>query len=175
MPCPSRSPGGFESTVAGIRNLLGAEISTGLIFVLCAANTASLPDYVRFVAGTFGPLPVFCSYVTPYFDPTLPADIVPAYSESVPHVLEAFRLAEALGVPISFMEEQHGIPECILPNRGKYFRNLFAPMSPRRPAGFVKKDICSGCAEDANCPGVRKYYALLRGMDEIKPIKTRNG
>ncbi|MFA6451186.1 MAG: radical SAM protein [bacterium] len=167
----TNSPGGFEKTVEGVHNLIAAGIHTGLIFVLCSANAAALPDYVRFVSETFGSLPVFCSYATPYFDTSLPVDIVPAYREAVPYIRDAFHIAREFDVPISFMEEQHGIPECILPDRDKYFRNLFAPISKGAASGFIKSEECAECDENAACPGVRKYYALLRGMGEVVPIK----
>jgi len=171
----TRCNGGFIKTIKGIKNLIDAGINTGLIFVLCSKNAACLDAYVRFTAENFGATPVFCSYVTPYYDPTLPADMVPGYSTCTPYIKQAFKSAAALGVPISFMEEQHGIPECILPGRSEFFRNLFAPISKSRDAGFIKADGCCECRENDSCPGIRKYYALLHGLDELKPITARHG
>lgn len=166
----THAPRSFGKTVRGTHNLIDAGVATGLIFVLCSMNVGILPEYVRFAAAEFGQTPIFCSYATPYFEPTLPSDIVPRYEDSVSRIVEAFAAAAELGVPISLMEEQHGIPECVLPGRAGYFRNLFAPMSKESGAGFVKGAVCAACRESAACPGFRKYYALLHGMDEMKPI-----
>jgi sulfatase maturation enzyme AslB (radical SAM superfamily) len=166
----TRSPGGFGRTVEGVKNLLKTEIQTGLIFVLCSENAGSLAEYVRFVSENFGRTPVFCSYATPYYEPIIAANIVPKYSESVPAMREAFRLASELGVAISFMEEQHSIPECVLPGRSGYFRNLFAPILKNSLAGFIKRENCFSCRENENCAGVKNYYARLHGLDEFTPI-----
>ncbi|MEW6201449.1 MAG: hypothetical protein AB1546_05710, partial [bacterium] len=74
------------------------------------------------------------------------------------------------GVLISCMEEQHSVPECIIPNKKRYIRNLFAPLQKQASEGFIKPDKCKKCKYFEDCPGMKKFYARIYGIDEINPV-----
>lgn len=166
----TRTPGTFDLTVRGTRNCLEAGIRTGLIFVICSENMHVLPDYIDFAARTFGDVPVFCSFVSPYYDPTLPAGIVPRYTDAMPWIQRAAETAAARGILFSCMEEQHIVPECILPEPRSLFRNLFAPIDRSLREDFARAAACERCSAAERCPGMKKFYARIHGTGELHSI-----
>ena len=112
----TQAPGTFVRTVAGLDNLAREGMRVEINFVICAVNYRELPDAVRFVAGRWPQAGFIVSFVAASTD-LVPHDraLVPRYSDVMPHLSEAVRVARELGVRVSGFESMCGIPLCLVP------------------------------------------------------------
>lgn len=170
----TRTEGSFRKTVAGIINLMTHSIRVVVHFVIMGQNYKLLPEFVRFVDSTFTygqlRLPITFSYVAPRDEKAMRDGIVPRFSEAVPYLHEAISLCSSLKIPFCAGEGLKGIPQCVIPYRDKYVRQLLPPSCNRYGTAFVKKRECGQCMYDSACFGVRRHYAEFYGLDEIIPV-----
>ena len=164
----TRKKGGFKNTVAGIENLLDAGMFTIINCVICSGNYAVLERHVEFIAKKFPGAVLNLSYVAPIAEHTARPEIVPRFSDAAPHIKAALDACDAMGVPVSGLEPHWGIPPCALAADERYFAAL--PSVQESLSGFVKSPDCRRCALNSCCPGVRKHYTELYGLEEIIPL-----
>jgi MoaA/NifB/PqqE/SkfB family radical SAM enzyme len=165
------APGTFERTLLGVDELLRHHVEVQLNFVLCSANLDHLTPTLRLVASRW-PGASFCiSFVAPS------SDLVPADEQTIPRfervraaLDDALREAERLQVPIAGLDSMCGLPLCQLPPR------VLDSIAPNEiPAGFdggefVKPEACGRCSLQHRCFGLRRRYAELHGVDELRPF-----
>lgn len=166
----TRRPGGFTKTIAGLSELLENSIFTVINYVVNALNFADTSDFVRFAGTRFQGAAINFSYAAPVMQATASRDIIPKFSDAVPHLEAALDACETLGIPYSGLEPHWGIPPCALNPRYriKYFPALTPLSEP--PTGFIKARQCSKCVINSSCPGVRIFYAEIYGTSELRSV-----
>ena len=169
----TEAPGTFVKTVAGLDNLARLDVVLGLNFVMCERNYRNLPDYIRFVHGRWPTAMLSISFVAPSSDVVpMDRDLVPRYSDVLPYLREALRLAAELGLWVSPLDSMCGIPLCLWPTA------LDEPLARADiPTGFdggefLKTEACRACAAQTKCYGLRRRYAQLHGTAELRPITS---
>ncbi len=167
----TEAPGTFVKTVAGLDVLATLDVALGLNFVMCERNYRDLPAYIRFVHRRWPRAMLSISFVAPSSDVVpMDRDLVPRYSDVLPHLHEALRLADELGLWVSPLDSMCGLPLCLWPKP--------VDESIDRddiPAGFdggefIKTETCRACAAQNKCYGLRRRYALLHGTDELRAL-----
>ena len=85
-------------------------------FVMCEKNYRDLPDYIRFVHGRWPQAMLSLSFVAASSDvvPVGPA-LIPRYSDVVPYLREALRIAQECGLWVSPLDSMCGLPLCLWP------------------------------------------------------------
>jgi len=164
----TRSPGGFEKTVKGISNLTACGVPVVINYVVCARSYRETPSFIGFVRERFAGTAVNLSFIAPVLDSSARKSVVPKISAAAPYIMRALDEAYRLGVTAAGLEPHLGIPPCALGADPRYFPFLFPFSEPL--SGFVKSDACADCRCGSACPGVRKNYAALHGLDELKPV-----
>lgn len=165
---------GWRKTVAGVENAHGAGIFTVLNFVINALNYRGAADFVRFAAERFPGAAVNFSWVAPVMPETARREIIPRFTDAAPHAAKALDACADLGVRATGLEPHWGAPPCALGGHAMRYFPPMLPLSERLP-GFVKSIVCRRCDLDAACPGVRKRYADMYGLDELKPFQRPRG
>ena len=169
-------PGAFQRTVRGIHNLMRRNIPAVLSCVIHGANVHCLADFARFAAAEFPGAPVNYSFIAPLFDACARPDIVPSFAAAAPRLLDALDACDALGAPVDGLEPHWGMPPCVIGADARYFSCMRPARMSDIPPDFVKRADCPQCALDAACFGVRKGYAALHGLEELRPlIRRREG
>jgi MoaA/NifB/PqqE/SkfB family radical SAM enzyme len=166
----TQAPGTFVRTVAGLDNLARAGLRVAINFVVCTTNYRELPDAVRLVADRWPQAGFIVSFVAASTD-LVPRDrsLIPRYSEVMPFIAEAVRVARARGVRVTGFDSMCGVPLCLVPSE------LEAEGLFEKPAGFddgefSKADACRGCAYETRCWGIRRGYAALYGTGELRTV-----
>jgi MoaA/NifB/PqqE/SkfB family radical SAM enzyme len=165
------APGTFERTLLGIDQLYEAGVAVQLNFVICSANLDQLVATLRLAAGRW-PRASFCiSFVAPSSD-LVPVDegMIPRHGRVRAVLEDALAEATRLGITIAGLDSMCGIPLCQLPAA------TVAGLAPNEiPEGFdggefLKPDPCTRCALERRCFGIRRRYAELHGIDELRPF-----
>lgn len=167
------APGTFEKTLAGLDRIAAApELALALNFVLCVRNLGELPAFVELVARRWPSATVNLSFVGPSTD-LVPNEawLVPRYADAMPVVAAALARASALGVLVTGFESQCGLPLCLVP--GDPSRFLGSPELPEDGGGgeFVRAEACGPCALRSRCWGIRRRYAEVHGLDEVRTVR----
>jgi MoaA/NifB/PqqE/SkfB family radical SAM enzyme len=166
----TEAPGTFARTVKGIDNLHAVGLRILLNFVICEKNYRALVDYMRLVGERWPRAIVNISFVAASTD-VVPRDrdLVPAYSEVLPHLAEALTQAERLGLTIDGFQSMCGIPLCLVPEgMERFFGSLREIPDGFDQGEFVKTDVCRSCALETRCYGIRRGYVELHGPGELK-------
>ena len=97
-------------------------------------------------------------------------DLVPRYSDVMPHLREALGLAEQLGLWVSPLDSMCGIPLCLWPTQ--LDESLSRADIPEGFDGgeFIKTTACRSCSAQHKCYGLRRRYAQLYGDEELRPL-----
>jgi MoaA/NifB/PqqE/SkfB family radical SAM enzyme len=165
------APGTFVKTVAGLDNLVKLEVALGINFVICQSNYRDLPAFIRLVHARWPKSLISLSFVAPSSD-LVPHDreLIPRHSEVVPFIREAMALAWELGLVIAPLESMCGLPLCHWPT--EFHEQSWKDDLPASfDAGeFIKPPACNDCVVSRRCFGIRRRYASLYGVDEIRPI-----
>jgi MoaA/NifB/PqqE/SkfB family radical SAM enzyme len=184
----TQSPGSFDETVSGIKNLFrlkeaGYPVFLSLKTLICKSTIKYLTDTVRFIATEF-PKPdlLFIEGM----------DIVSAAQENVDKTLiplaeAAPYVAEAVQCGLSFNQKViiKDIPPCIFPNPEVYYpiifhpsgevQNIYGPVRQQENMSadgvVAKSPLCRECEADRLCGGVWHSYGQITGLSEFKPIK----
>jgi MoaA/NifB/PqqE/SkfB family radical SAM enzyme len=167
----TRSPGGFERTTAGIDHLreLGVPVLTS--FVVCPANVDDFPSYVAFVAGRWPGTSIRVCFVDPISTEfAVTREGLPRHSEVMQALAAGLAQAERLGVEVVAREPLRDVPRCI-PSTGSVeaWAGIMR-LGPEPPPDLVKVVACTRCRLEPLCPGVRRSYAELHGIGELRPI-----
>lgn len=165
------APGTFASTVRGIDALMRTGIDVRLNFVVCRANYEDFPDFIDLVAARWPAAGVVLSFVGSHTD-VVPrtAELIPRFSEVMPALAEGLTRARVAGVRVTGFESMCGLPLCLLPASERRSAAA-APIAPDGGDGeFVKAQVCATCAAGDLCYGVRRGYADLYGLEELRPL-----
>jgi hypothetical protein len=166
----TEAPGTFERTLGGVDRLRAVGVSVRFNFVVCRANLAEPPAFVRLVGGRWPKSAIHFAFVAASTD-VVPRDgrLIPRYTEALPYLAEGVAEAHRLGVPLSGFELNSGVPLCLVPDA------LDADRLTEIPAGldqgeFVRGPACQGCRRYSTCRGLRRGYAELYGTDELRTL-----
>jgi len=165
------APGTYERSLVGIDHLVRANVEVTLNYVLCETNFRDMPEFVRLVAARWPSARVNVSFVAPSTD-VVPRDreMIPRYSDVLPFVAQSIALARSLGVTIGGFESMCGIPLCLVPTEMDQFRGLH-DVPPGYDGGeFLKAEACTRCELETRCYGLRRGYAEIHGVEELRPI-----
>lgn len=164
------APGTFDKTVSGIDRLVDSGIGVTLNFVLFRSNLGELEAWVRLAAKRWPGARLNLSFVAPATD-LVPSDseTVPRYSEVLPAVDNAARVAAECGVVLGGFESMCGLPLCLVPESLAGTLQL-AVVPPGLDRGeFEKVAACSSCSLRDSCFGIRRRYVELYGAGELRP------
>ncbi len=179
----TRSPGSFQQTVAGIRNLarLGVPIVTNTVVV--RPNFRHLREVARLLV-QLGVSQYQFAFVhalgtaARYFEA-----MVPRMGLVAPHVRAGLEVGRRAGV--SAVTE--AVPPCLLPGYEEHMAEWFLPDAAifdaasildsyeryRVTEGKAKGPRCRECAWDAVCEGVWREYPERFGWSEFVPVSRR--
>ena len=174
----TRTPGSFEQTIQGLRELLGyPQLTVMTNSVITKKNYRYLPQMVELLAGV-GVRNINMSFV----------QIIGAadrYSEAlvprIDDVLVPLREAVDLGVSMGLNMGIGGLPYCVLKGYEHHFGvddlTTIANADPgdniteRSP--YTKADACRRCAYNAVCLGMQEEYLARYGEGELAPYHGR--
>jgi His-Xaa-Ser system radical SAM maturase HxsC len=161
----TRSPGSFEQTVRGIKNLLLYGQNVEIRVIINRINYRYLSDIAKFVLGNFPTIYQLVlvnlkvtgecyknrrSTVVPY------TDVVPYATKAVDHVRGKLNV------------RLFHFPLCILPRE---YWNLARGVTINDKE-LAHPDICEVCADNSKCARIWKSYADVQGIDEFSPIES---
>ena len=179
----TRTPGSFNQTVQGIKNLkeLGQYVLTNS--VVTGPNYAKLPELARLLVelnvDQFQLAFVHaCGNAEKYFD-----EIVPRKSLAAPYIKKALQVGIDAGVRV--MAE--AMPYCFMQGYEKYVSELYIPSSKvidfnsvdpnfeatRVSLGKCKAEKCKKCRYYLVCEGPWREYPERRGWGEFVPVKGK--
>lgn len=167
----TEAPGTFDKTVAGLDELSKHATQVRLNFVFCEKNQTDFPRYVRLVHERWPRAEVSISFVASSTD-VVPREksLIPRYTDVLPHLAQGVRIARELGVVLTGYESMCGVPLCQVPDDLSSYLNL-AEIPPGFDRGeFLKAEACRSCAFEKKCFGVRRGYAELHGVSELRPF-----
>jgi pyruvate-formate lyase-activating enzyme len=168
----TEAPGTFARTVIGVDHLTRAGVFVVLNFVICSANHEDLVPYVRWVAGRWPRATVNFSFVAASTD-VVPRDkhLIPRYSDVLPHLAEALRLAKDLDLATAGFESMCGLPLCLVPaDLAPYFQMELIPEG-FDGGEFSYPPSCQECDLRGRCYGLRRGYEALHGSDELSAVR----
>lgn len=165
------APGTFEQTCAGIDALSEAGLPVRLNFVFCETNLAEFPAHVAHVAARWPHAELCVSFVAASTD-LVPRTrrLIPRYAAVVPFLREGLERAAEAGLRVTGFDSMCGLPLCLVPDELSRF---FAVADV--PEGYGGGELfhpppCAACALRPKCFGLRRGYAELHGIDELRPI-----
>lgn len=163
------APGTFARTVVGIDNLVAAGVHVTTNFVISEPNAAEFPRYVALVAERWPTTAINVSFIAPSTD-VVPRELVPRYSAILPYLTDGLLLAQQHGLSVRGFESMCGMPLCLVPAE---VQSLFALPAVEETEGrgeFMQTAACAQCSARARCYGIRRGYAELHGVDELRPL-----
>lgn len=174
----TKTPGAYNKTIRGIRNLIEAGVTVHINHVINPLNQAHITDFAQTAARLFPGALICFSVAQPFiFFPPDRMKHIPRYSEFAPRLAEALDWCLENGVGFSGLHEACGLPLCVLGADKRYFKT-FHNVSEQKDAAsapedieFFKPDKCRPCAARNRCFGVRRKYAEYFGVDELNPVE----
>jgi MoaA/NifB/PqqE/SkfB family radical SAM enzyme len=171
--------GSFDQTNKGISNLLklGADVVNNC--TITKTNYKYLMDVARHLS-QMGLKSIHFTFVDPIGIVGGYKDIVPSYTEIIPHLHKTIEWSIENGIRISV----ENIPYCFMDGYEDHVREsefeqidwkMVEPFSLERDfnidrkASKFKKPSCQKCKWSNKCEGIRKLYARLYGDDEFQP------
>ncbi|MCK5333140.1 MAG: radical SAM protein [Candidatus Aenigmarchaeota archaeon] len=185
----TQSPGSFDKTIAGIKNVMDQDIKISIEHVITSENYKHLLDFVKFTQSTFTRKPqISFSFVRPDASALKNSGIVPKYSEVEQYLYSAMEYCTKQKIP--FLIEY--VPLCYLKGfeshsveltRGELqdsFKTYWLVTRKVREEDQkyidhlqAKGKQCSFCWLNPVCHGVRSNYAVLYGTSELYPVYKR--
>jgi hypothetical protein len=102
----------------------------------------------------------------------LERELMPRYTDVLPHLAAGVRTARRLGVRLTGFESMCGIPLCLVPDDLSAFFALAEVPAGAARGEFLKPDeACGACALEPRCFGIRQGYARLHGTGELLPVR----
>ncbi|OGS49483.1 MAG: hypothetical protein A3J79_13370 [Elusimicrobia bacterium RIFOXYB2_FULL_62_6] len=189
----TRSPGTFDRTVQGARNLLSAGLYTTVYHLITARNYRALPAFADFVLKELpGAGGVTFSYIYPVSHNLKHMSIYPRLSKVAPYLSRAVKRLRAAGLEAG-LSNCGIIPVCLMGKCGSLFTETVinnnvssetCDTSKTEPLPFfreifnkqnkVKPASCAACALDPVCGGIWKFYAERYGTAELRPFAQKD-
>ena len=167
------APGTFEQTVAGIDVIAPLAKKTTLHFVICQDNVEDLGPWVQWVGKRWPGVSINFSFVG-FISDVVPRDraMLPRYSDVLPLLESSLKDAQDLGLKVGKFHSMCGIPLCLAPDVTKSYLTLADVDENLSASEFVKPEPCTKCALRRKCFGIRRGYASMYGVDELKPFSS---
>ncbi|MCL4406062.1 MAG: radical SAM protein [Patescibacteria group bacterium] len=183
----TRSPGSFDQTVQGIKNLVGLRKRVMTNTVITKINYKDLPNIARLLV-RLGVDQFQCAFI--HINNLIAHDlcqieeIVPRVTDVMPYVKEALDIGKKAGV--NCMTE--AIPYCLMAGYETYIAEQIIPdahvfdanidikdyATYRRERGKAKGSLCIKCKHNKICEGPWREYPDIFGWGEFRPVvKTR--
>ena len=169
----TRTPGSFERTLAGIRNLVATGVAVELNCVITQHNFRELETLPTYVSRELkGVRSMTFSFVAPLARAYMNAEVVPRISDIAPHLSRTLAKARSLGI-VAQVPGRCGIPLCFLPGQEDFFVEYRLRRPVTRPGNGgsqdrVKVKHCGECPYDSYCQGLWLTYAEMYGTSEIE-------
>ncbi len=165
------APGTFVATVRGIDELAACGVRLRLNFVFCQGNRADFPHFIEFVAQRWPKAGIVFSFVGSHTD-VVPRtrELIPAFTDIMPSLVQGLAHARAVGLEVFGFESMCGLPLCLVPEDERTNYTIADVPAGAGEGEFVKAEVCTRCAEQRRCFGVRRGYAELYGTAELHPL-----
>lgn len=169
------SPGTWELTIKGLRNLLDRGVEVELNVVINQYNHAALAEHATFIVERFPEIvAVTLSYIAPTGFCRISRDTIPRIRDVQPHLFAALDIFEAAGVT-AILPDRCGIPLCTVPGYEHHHEALMG--APFAGTGLVTDDhakppSCSTCTWNNRCIGWWTASLELWGPDDLVPVTT---
>jgi len=180
----TRSPGSFEQTVQGIKNLISLGQYVGTNSVITKVNYRDLPNLARLLVSLkVNQFQFAFMHINSLIanDPRQVKEIVPRHSKVEPYVKKGLQIGIEAGIPV--MTE--AIPYCLMKNYENFIAERIIPDTDvfdadfevadytkyRRTKGKAKGPNCRKCKHYKICEGPWKEYPEIFGWDEFKPVQ----
>ncbi len=180
----TRSPGSFEQTVKGIKNLTSLGQYVGTNSVITKPSYRDLPNLARLLVSLkVNQFQFAFIHINSLIknDPQQIREIVPRHSEVEPYVKRGLRIGIDAGIPV--MTE--AIPYCFMKDYENFIAERIIPDTNVFDADFEVKDYtkyrknqgkakgpkCPKCKYYSICEGPWKEYPEIFGWSEFKPVK----
>ena len=180
----TQTPGSFEKTVQGIRNLTESGVSVGLSHVITTHNVDDLIPFVRFVIDELPRVNRLDLMLNQHMGAGKDRpDLLPSFDQVEPHLPEAIRLALDHGMAV---HNALTIPPCRFGGRVdltlEYARlrqfelegKTFDTQTDLVRREKTKAPSCRRCVLDPYCYGVWKGYADVHGLDDLRPLRKED-
>lgn len=169
-----RRPDSFPLMERGLRNTLATGRPVVVDMIVKADTYRRLPAALTWVA-ELGVPEVHLWFVSLTDQNAAHPESLPAMTEAVPFMREAFEIGRERGVEVKSLH----VPRCLL---GEDWNHAWDPGSQRvmvvtpeasfelsesRLAGQNQVPACAGCRFESFCPGVRPDYVARYGDEEI--------
>ncbi|UCC91307.1 MAG: radical SAM protein [Candidatus Aenigmatarchaeota archaeon] len=175
----TRTPGSFEQTIKGVKNLLKLGYSPERILINTVITRHNM-EYLKYIANLILNEIGFPKTKFSFMEIDGKAlenieELLPRYGEAYPFLETATK--EALKKNKRILVEKGPICFCPdMPNVSYVFeKHLLDPRFEKQPADkakFMKVRSCSSCPSNQNCNGVHRNYTKLYSLDELKGKKT---
>lgn len=158
----TQTPGSFDQTLQGIKNLLKHKVSTAVRVVVHKMNYKNLPELAELILKDLGEVDkVIFIFVLLQGNAFKNKDkAMVRYDEMMPFLESAI---EILKDKINI--ELYHFPLCTLKSQ---YRKYAISSLQKHKVMFIP--ICKKCKEKINCLGILKTHAFNVGIDEFKPI-----
>ncbi len=161
--------GAFKKTIAGIDNLIECGVFVYISHVINTMNCTMLPDFVEYVSGRLGGIPIVFSVAAPHNTQLLYKGIVPVFPDIRSHVIEAVEKCYRNKIPFAGFSGFCGAPPCALGGDLRCYPDLH-----RVSGRMYKNDCCTDCSLNDYCYGYRQLYVDVLGDSEICPIRMED-
>ena len=168
---------GFYQVMTGIKNLLKHNCNLTINTVIMKPNLFCLRSIVKMLKKN-GVKKIQFRFIDGKNVINKYREFVPQYKESLPIVKETIK--ENPGINISLREFpicilNKGLKENLSPNFGCQRLNFTAnykllTSEQIESAQFIFPNNCKNCIYKLACPGIRKEYVKIYGIEEFKPI-----
>jgi pyruvate-formate lyase-activating enzyme len=168
------TPGSWEVTLRGLRNLLDRGVEVEMNTVINPMNFAHLGVHARFVAKTFPEIvAISLSFVAPTGFCVASERTIPSIKEVQPHLFEALDVFQQANIP-AIIPDRCGIPLCTV--RGYEHHHEALMRSPFAGSGILTDDHqkhagCKRCVWDERCIGYWKDAIAVHGDAALVPVE----
>ena len=179
----TRSPGSFEQTVKGIRNLRELDQYILTNTVITRMNYKDLPNLAKLLVDLkvdqfqFAFMHINQNIV---HNKKLIDKIVPRYKETVPYIKKGIDIGVKSGTKVMV----EAVPYCFMKGYEKYISEQYIPFTSiiddkielsdygayRKTEGKAKGPQCKKCKHDRICEGPWREYPDIFGWSEFKPV-----
>jgi len=164
--------GAFRKTLNGIENLSANGIFVYISHVINSFNFSSLPAFASFVAEKLDRAPIVFSFAAPHTNEMMFAGSIPSLSVVRGPLRESLEICLLERIPFSGLPGMCGLPLCVLGPDLRYYPDIHRVSQESLKGTMRKNSGCAECAMNDWCYGLREFYAAMRGMGELTPLKN---
>lgn len=166
----TKAPCTFNLTLEGIKNLKDESINITTNIVVNSLNYTYIKSIVKFIHQNINPTSIIFSIVAPVVKAWENKEIIPEYSNIIPHLKEAFQYCKKQKINFR-IPSRCGIPICFAHEYKEHHDEFTDSQRFSDKSDKIKNESCRECKYDDSCTGIWKNYAELYGTKELNPIK----